>query len=71
MAETFLLGGMTMADLVSLKEGAEELKISIYTLRSWVYQRRIRFVRLGRRVLIRREDIEDFVKRHLVEAKEN
>ena len=57
-----------MADLLNLKEGASELKISIHTLRAWIYQKRLPYVHLGRRVLLRREDIEDLVKRSLVEA---
>jgi len=59
-----------MPELLNLKEGAEEMKISIHTLRVWIYQKRLPFVHLGRRVLLRREDIEDFVKKNLVEAKE-
>jgi excisionase family DNA binding protein len=59
-----------MAELMDLKEGSEFLRLSIYTLRSWIYANRIPYVRLGRRVLLRREDLEAFVKRNMVEAKE-
>ena len=58
-----------MPELINLKEGAKELRLSIHTLRSWIYARKIPFVRLGRRVLLRREDIESFVNRNVVEAK--
>ncbi len=58
-----------MPELLDLKEGAKELKISIHTMRAWIYQKRLPFVHLGRRVLLRREDLEDFVKRNVVEAK--
>jgi excisionase family DNA binding protein len=54
-----------------LPEGAEHLRLSIYTIRAWVFQKRIPFVRLGRRVFLRREDLEAFVNRNVVEAKEN
>lgn len=60
-----------MAELLDLREGAKELKLSIHTLRAWIYQKRIPFVRLGRRVLLRREDLEELVNQNLVEAKEN
>lgn len=60
-----------MAELLNLKEGAKELKISIHTLRSWIYQKRLPFVRLGRRVLLRREDLEAFVDKNVVEAKDD
>jgi len=59
-----------MLDLLNLPEGARELKISVHTMRAWVFQKRIPFVRLGRRILFRRSDLEDFVKRNLVEARE-
>ncbi len=59
-----------MSELLNLKEGARELKLSIHTLRAWTYQKRIPFVRLGRRVLLRREDLEEFVNRNVVEAKD-
>jgi excisionase family DNA binding protein len=59
-----------MPELLNLKEGAKELKLSIHTLRAWIYQKRIPCVRLGRRVLLRREDLEAIVKKNLVEAKQ-
>lgn len=30
-----------MPELLNLKEGAKELKLSIHTLRAWIYQKRI------------------------------
>ena len=59
-----------MAELLNLREGARELKLSIHTLRAWTYQKRIPFVRLGRRILLRREDLEELVKKNVIEAKE-
>ena len=59
-----------MPELLNLKEGAKELKLSIHTLRAWIYQKRIPCVRLGRRVLLRREDLEELVNRNVVEAKQ-
>ncbi len=59
-----------MADLLNLKEGAQALRISIHTLRSWTYQRRIPIVRLGRRILVKREDLEAFVNKNTVQARE-
>ena len=55
-----------MPDLLNLREGANELRISIHTVRSWIYQKKIPFVRLGRRVLLRREDLENLVNQNLV-----
>lgn len=59
-----------MPQLVNLKDAAEELKVSIHTLRSWIYQRRLPHVKLGRRVLLRREDLESLVNKNFVEAKD-
>ena len=59
-----------MPDLLNLKEGAKELRVSIHTLRAWTYQKRIPIVRLGRRVLVRRQDLEAFVSKNIVEARE-
>jgi excisionase family DNA binding protein len=59
-----------MPELLDLKEGAKELRLSIHTLRAWVYQRRIPFVRLGRRVLLRRSDLENLINENVVEAKQ-
>ena len=58
-----------MPELLNLKEGAKEMKISIHTLRAWIYQKRLPFVRLGRRVLLRKQDIEAFINNNLVETK--
>ena len=59
-----------MLDLLNLQEGAKELKISLHTMRAWIFQKRIPFVRLGRRVLLRRSDLEEFVNRNVIEARE-
>lgn len=58
-----------MPQLVNLKDAAEELKVSIHTLRSWIYQRRLPHVKLGRRVLLRREDLESLVNKNLWKQK--
>ena len=58
-----------MANLLNLREASGELKVSIHTLRSWIYQRRVPFVHLGRRVLLRREDMEAFVNKNVIQSK--
>lgn len=59
-----------MAELLDLREGAKELRLSIHTLRSWVSQKRIPHVRLGRRVLLRREDLEEMINKSVVMPRE-
>lgn len=59
-----------MTELLNLREGAKELKLSIHTLRAWIYQKRLPHVRLGRRVLLRKQDLEELVNKSVVEAQE-
>jgi Helix-turn-helix domain len=56
---------------VSLKEGAKQfVGVSPYTLRRWsVYERRIPYIKLGRRILFRVGDLRAFVKAGRIEAK--
>lgn len=54
-----------MPELLNIQETAVFLRISTHTLRAWIRQKRIPCVRLGRRVLLRREDVESFVSRNL------
>lgn len=59
-----------LIELLNLREAAGELRLSIHTVRAWVSQKRIPFVRLGRRILIRRQDLEEIVNENLVKPKE-
>ena len=54
-----------MPELLNIQETATFLRISTHTLRAWIRQKRIPRVRLGRRVLLRKEDVESFISRNL------
>jgi excisionase family DNA binding protein len=55
----------------SLGEAAARLGISPHTLRLWaVYQRRVPFLRLGRRIVFREQDLSDFERRNLMEVRQ-
>ena len=56
--------------LVSLEQAAKELSVSIHGLRRWVAERKIPVVRLGRRVLIKRKDLDEFIEKNWVPARE-
>ena len=56
--------------LLDIKEAAEFLNISPNTLYSWVNQRRIPFVKLGRRVKFDLKDLEDWIEHHKVRHQE-
>jgi excisionase family DNA binding protein len=50
--------------LLSVQEAADKLRISVFTLRTWVSQRRVQVVRIGRRVFL----TEDYVCRLMEEG---
>ncbi len=53
-----------------LSDAASRLGVSPHTLRVWaVYQHRLPFLRMGRRILFRSKDLEEFERRSLVQAK--
>ncbi len=52
--------------LLSVEEAAVYLHLSKHTLRAWLSQRRLPFVKLGGRVLLRQEDLDEFIKSSLV-----
>jgi excisionase family DNA binding protein len=56
---------MTVNDL----EG--ESKVSRYTWRSWIAQKKIPVVRIGRRVRVDRADFERFIAERKAPAREN
>lgn len=62
-------GGMPMSHLLSVKEAAKELAVSPHTVRAWTSQRRIPFIKLGRRVLFEMADLEKVIKTGRVEAR--
>jgi excisionase family DNA binding protein len=57
-------------ELLDLAGAAARMKVSKFTVRAWGYQGRIPIVKLGRRTLFREEDIEKFINKGLIEAKQ-
>jgi excisionase family DNA binding protein len=55
--------------LLSVKEAAERLNISVFTLRGWISQRRVRFVKLGRRTMFLPMDLEDLINGSVIEPR--
>lgn len=54
------------SELLSVDEAAEYLRISPHTLRAWLNQGRVPYVKLGGRVLFRLEDLMALVSSSLV-----
>jgi excisionase family DNA binding protein len=47
---------------------AEELGVSPHTLRAWLRQRRLPYLKLGRRIILDPEDVQRFMDANRVEA---
>jgi excisionase family DNA binding protein len=58
----------TRLQYLKCEEAAKVLGISVWTLRHWVCDRKITFVRKGRMVRFRLEDLERFMNSGLVRA---
>jgi excisionase family DNA binding protein len=57
--------------LLTLKEAADRLAISLATIRSWVWLRKIEVVKIGRCVRIKEEVLDDLISRSTVPPKLN
>ena len=51
--------------LLTVREGAQYLNCPENTMRMWIWQRRLRVVRFGRSVRLRREDLEQLREKGL------
>ncbi len=59
----------TSSQLLSVVQAAARIGVSRFTLRVWLRQRRIPYVRLGRRVLIDPRDLERFIQAGRVDVR--
>jgi excisionase family DNA binding protein len=53
-------------NLLNVNETAALLRLQTSTIRAWILQRKIPFVRLGRRVFVRQTDCEKLITDNLV-----
>ena len=56
-------------DLLSVREAAEETKMSLGWWRQRIFHKDIRVVKIGRRVFIPRSTIDDILNRSIVEPR--
>jgi len=56
--------------LLDVTEVAERLGVSPFTIRAWLRQRRLEYVKLGRRVLVPESVIRRFVEINTVPARD-
>jgi excisionase family DNA binding protein len=59
---------VTVQPLLSIPITAKILDVSKWTLRQWLSQRRLAFVKVGRLTKLRLEDIQEFINSHRQEA---
>lgn len=52
--------------VLGIKEAAEQLGVSVNTLYSWISQRKIEYVKMGRLVKFRQSAIDRFIQDHTV-----
>ncbi len=60
---------MDISELLTIPEAAALLRLRPSTLRAWLLRRRIAYVKLGRRVFLRRADCEGLIAASLVPAR--
>jgi excisionase family DNA binding protein len=58
----------SLAPLLDIPEAAALLGIKTWTMRQWVSQRKIAYVKVGRLTKLRQEDIAAFIERNRCEA---
>jgi excisionase family DNA binding protein len=61
---------MTTNDLLDVNEGAAYCHIKPSTMRSWILNKKVTYLKLGRRVFLRRSDLDAFIERGVVAANE-
>jgi excisionase family DNA binding protein len=57
------------SDLFDIEEAASFCHVKPATMRSWVLKNRISYVKLGRRVFLRRADLESLIANSVVPSR--
>jgi excisionase family DNA binding protein len=55
---------------LSVEEAAPILGVSVFTVRKLIRQRAVPYYRVGRRVVLDRDDLERYLRQHRVEPRE-
>lgn len=64
-----VVGGVIIRDLITVKEAATIYPVKEATWRDWIHKRRVRHVKWGRRVFLRRTEIEAMIDAGVVPAR--
>jgi excisionase family DNA binding protein len=57
------------SDLLDVEESAAYCHIKPTTIRAWILSKKVAHIKLGRRVFLRRKDLEELLERSLVPAR--
>lgn len=63
------VGGGSIDEYLTSKQVCEELGISSRQFQKWRDQRRIVFSQVGRKIFVRRSDLNDFIASHRVHSR--
>lgn len=55
-------------DLLTVPETATLSRLKVSTIRKWILERKIGYVKLGRRVFVRREDLDSMIAESFIPA---
>ena len=58
---------MKTEQLLSINDAADYLNLSVHTLRNWIYQRKIGFIKLGGKILFRKDDLDRHITSCFIE----
>ena len=61
----------SLNDLLTLQEMASKLRVSLRTIRDWIYKRKIPFTRLGHRLYVSVGVVESLLNANAIGALEN
>jgi excisionase family DNA binding protein len=57
------------SDLLDVEEGAIYLHVKGSTMRAWILKGQVPYVKLGRRVFLRRQDLDKLIDKSVVPAR--
>jgi excisionase family DNA binding protein len=58
--------GSSESELLTLPEASRLLRVQVSTLRAWRCQRRLPFHKIGRKVMLKRSDVQAFIDASVV-----
>lgn len=59
---------MDQSNLLTVVEGAAYLRLKPSTIRAWLLKRKIDFIKMGGKVLLRRSDLDKLIANSLIPA---